>query len=97
MSDYLIHRRITLQEHHQPTGKTRHTKGVVTSEGVVPGTELPAPSRLMVAQLPGDDGYYLLYLDDQGNEITDTYHESLEDALAQAKWEFDIDPDEWQA
>ena len=97
MSDYLIHRQIALQEHHKPTGKTRHTEGVLTPEGVVPGTELPTPSRLTIAQLPPDEGYYLLYLDDQGNEITDTYHESLEDALAQAKWEFDVDPDEWKA
>jgi hypothetical protein len=35
-------------------------------------------------------------LDSSGNEITDTYHDSLEDALAQANWEFDIEFDEWQ-
>ena len=29
-------------------------------------------------------------------EITDTYHDSLEKALDQAKWEFGIEVDEWQ-
>ncbi len=97
MSDYLVHRRIKLKPHHVPTGKTRHTQGAWSDdEGLVRGAELPAPHELMIAQLPPDRGYYLLYLDENGNEITDTYHDSLEKALAQAKWEFDIDPDEWQ-
>jgi hypothetical protein len=96
MSEYLIHRRIALKPHHQPTGKTRHTQGILIPEGVVRGEELPTPCELLIAQLPPDEGYYLLYLDKVGNEITDTYHESLEEALAQAKWEFDVAPSEWE-
>lgn len=49
----------------------------------------------MIAQLLPDPGYYLLYLDESGEEITDTYHDSLEKALDQAKWEFNVEPDEW--
>ena len=49
----------------------------------------------MIAQLSPDRGYYLLYLDEAGEEITDTYHDSLEQALDQAKWEFNVEPDEW--
>lgn len=97
MSEYLIHRRVELKPHHVPTGKTRHTQGVWAPEGLVRGPELPAPHELVIAQLPPDEGYYLLYLDDKGNEITDTYHDSLEQALAQAKWEFEVKVDEWQA
>ena len=96
MSDYLIHRRVMLKGHHVPTGKTRHTEGCLTSDGLVPGPELPAPSQLVIAQLRPDEGYYLLHLDNQGNEITDTYHGNLEDALGQAKWEFEIEVDEWE-
>ena len=97
MSDYLIHRKITLKSHHVPTGETQHTHGVCTPDGeVVSGPELPTPSALMIAQLPTDRGYYLLYLDEQGNEITDTYHDSLEKAVEQAKWEFQVEPDEWE-
>jgi hypothetical protein len=49
----------------------------------------------MIAQLLPDPGYLLLYLDEDGEELTDTYHESLEKALDQANWEFNIEPDEW--
>ncbi|HKY28590.1 MAG TPA: hypothetical protein VJM12_11690 [Pyrinomonadaceae bacterium] len=96
MADYVVHRRITLKPHHVPTGRTRHTQGAWTSEGLVRGAQLPVPYKLMIAQIPPDEGYYLLYLDQQGNEITDTYHNSLEEAVAQAKWEFDVQADEWQ-
>src|SRR5689334_23034982 len=96
MSEYLIHYRIRLKPQHHPTGKTRHTEGYLLTESIVRGAELPTPSELVIAQLPPDDGYYLLYLDNTGSEITDTYHDSLEKALEQAKWEFDVEPGEWE-
>jgi hypothetical protein len=96
MSEYLIHRRITLKPHHRSTGRTRHTSATISDEGeLILGPELPPPHALMIAQLLSDPGYYLLYLDEDGEEITDTYHESLEKAVNQAKWEFNVEPDEW--
>lgn len=96
MSEYQIHRRIRLQPHHQPTGKTRHTSGTISENGeLIRGPELPAPHALMIAQLSPDPGFYLLYLDESGEEITDTYHDTLENALDQATWEFNVEPDEW--
>jgi len=93
----LIHRKIKLKPHHRPTGKTRHTEAVITADNdVIPGPELPAPHALAITQLPGDFGHYLLYLDENGQEITDTYHESLQDALEQARWEFNVEPDDWE-
>jgi hypothetical protein len=50
---------------------------------------------LRISQYVGDPGFYLLYLDAEGNELTDTYHETLEKAMSQAEWEFDVRPDEW--
>jgi len=97
MSDYLVHRRIVLKPHDVPTGKTRHTKGTWSDdEGLVRGPKLPAPHELVIAQLPPDEGYYLLYFDESGKEITDTYHETLDRAMEQAKWEFNVEPNEWQ-
>jgi len=95
-ADYVVHRRIVLTPRHVPTGKTRHTVGTWSEdEGLVPGVELPTPHELMIAQILPDQGYYLFYLDEGGNEISDTYHDSLERALAQANWEFGVGEDEW--
>jgi hypothetical protein len=43
-----------------------------------------------------DSGYYLLYLDETGEELTDTYHDSLEKAFSQAEREFQCKEEEWQ-
>ena len=67
MSEYLIHRRIWLKPHHKPTGRTRHTQGAWSGESLVRGAELPVARELMIAQLPPDEGYYLLYLDEKGH------------------------------
>jgi hypothetical protein len=29
--------------------------------------------------------------------MTDTYHDSIEDAMAQADFEFEVRPDEWES
>lgn len=86
MTDYIIVARITLGAHHLPTGKTRHRYGTL---------EIPPPSTLAIANYPDAPGFYLLHFDKEGNELTDTYHESVEEAKAQAEWEFGIQPGEW--
>jgi hypothetical protein len=48
-------------------------------KALVRGAELPAPHELMIAQLPSN---YSLYSDERGNEVTDPYHYSLENAQA---------------
>jgi len=72
---------------HQPTGKTKHFKG---------DREIPAPHSLQIVRYPNDRGYYLLYLDENGNELTDTYHDRLQGAIEQANWEFSVQPEEWE-
>ncbi|WOI54505.1 hypothetical protein [Parvularcula sp. LCG005] len=54
-----------------------------------------AITRLRIVSFPPDTGFYLLYFDECGNELTDTLHETLADALDQAKREFDIDLAAW--
>ncbi|MBA3393759.1 MAG: hypothetical protein H0T89_14015 [Deltaproteobacteria bacterium] len=80
-------RRVRLGPSHVPTGYTRHDAG---------GELIPAPAELHIVRMDGDPGFLLLYLDEQGNEMTDTYHESLERALEQARREFGVEPSEWQ-
>lgn len=68
------------------TGKTRHFSG---------GAQVPHPRLLKIAQYTGDPGFYLLHFGTDGEELTDTYHDSLGDAMAQAQFEFDIVESEW--
>jgi hypothetical protein len=64
--------------------ETRHTVG---------GEPMAAPAALEIVER--DSAYYLLYLDDTGEEMTDTWHSSLDDAKRQAEFEFSVRPDEW--
>jgi hypothetical protein len=72
---------------HCLTGKTRHVAG---------GLPLPVPTELQIVKYPGDPGFYLFYCDNDGIVMTDTYHDSLEGAMAQAAWEFETTPSEWE-
>ena len=63
----------------EPTGATRHV-----GRGVVLG---PA-AALAIARYSDDPGCYLFYLDGDNAVTTDTYHESLEGAIAQAGFEY---------
>jgi hypothetical protein len=78
---------ICLKKHHKLTGKTRHFLG---------DKELSNPTSLKIIKYPDDPGYYLLYFDENDNELTDTYHDTLSGALEQAEWEFEIKPIEWE-
>ncbi len=86
-SEYLVFWKVQVAGSHRPTGKTVHYSG---------GNILPSPSGLQIAQYPGDDGYYLFYLDENGEEITDTFHDDVRGAMEQAEWEFDVKPSEWE-
>jgi hypothetical protein len=77
---------VQLTAAHVPTDNTRHTVG---------GAPMGKPSTLRIARYTDDPGYYLLYLDEQGHEQTDTWHQSLDDAYHQATFEFGVQPQEW--
>jgi hypothetical protein len=62
---------------------TRATRHVVGGDPVGPA------AALAIARYPGEDTTYLLYLDENGNVITDTWHASLEDALCHASFEYE--------
>ena len=54
------------------------------------------PHKLEIVNYPGDPGFYLLYFGINDEELTDTYHDNIDSALQQAKWEFNINIDEWK-
>jgi hypothetical protein len=78
---------IRLGETHKPTGKTRHFGG---------GELLSPPAFLQIVQYAEGSGYYLLYLDNQQIEMTDTFHETIKAAQTQAEWEFGVQFSEWE-
>lgn len=56
---------------------------------------LPQPVALSIVQYEDDQGFYLFYLDETGQEQTDTYHDTLDSAFEQAEFEFGISKEEW--
>jgi hypothetical protein len=83
-------RQITLQPHHMPTGNTKHLLG--SPDGLQ--KDFPPFVWLEIAQFDDDPGFYLLYHSESGMDA-DTWHLSLEDAMHQAEFEFNVKPDEW--
>ncbi|MCA8991804.1 MAG: hypothetical protein KDA88_07485 [Planctomycetaceae bacterium] len=70
----------------KPTGATVHR---------VDGFEVKSFAALAIAQYCDDRGFYLFYCDEHWNVITDTYHDSLEDAKGQAAFEFEGIDAQW--
>jgi hypothetical protein len=86
-ADYIVLSRARLADRHVPTGKTVHYRV---------NDVLPPPHSLQIAQYPGDEGYYLLYLHEQGREQADTYHGDVRSAMGQAEFEFGVKATEWK-
>ena len=78
--------RVILQDFHTKTGKTKH---------YVDNDEIDNPVELRIVQYKDDNGYYLLYIGFDGEELADTYHDTVEQAKDQANWEFNVNQNEW--
>jgi len=65
------------------TGLTRHI-------GLPPTKE---PARLTIEE--GEEGVFLFRHDEDGEFCGDTWHESVEDATAQARAEFEVTAEDW--
>jgi hypothetical protein len=88
MSDFEILFSVRLGPQHHLESKTRHLLGA---------TLLPRATTLAIVKYPDDEGVYLFHLDEQGNEFSDTYHDSTGAAMDQAAWEYGVKVDEWKA
>jgi hypothetical protein len=89
MEQFTAIRRVKLGDHHLSPGRTNHM--LVDSNGKRPFAPF---KELVIAHYPGTVGYYLMHHSTDGTG-TDTWHESLEDALHQAEWEFEVGSSEW--
>jgi hypothetical protein len=75
---------VTLQRHHTPS-RTRHT---------INGEPVTAFVGLEIVNYGSEAGFYLLHLCADGRG-TDTWHETLDDALHQTTFEFGVTSAEW--
>ena len=89
MADYIILRRVILQPQHCVTGRNPPLSWTRASAAAV-----RAAHSAVLQMIPGS---ICLYFDANGDEMTDTYHDSIEDAMAQADFEFEVRPDEWES
>jgi hypothetical protein len=72
------------------TGNTRHLDGALPVGGELVGGKLIPPAKaLAIAQYPGEENVYLFGLDERGEIQSDTWHETVEDALDQADFEYE--------
>jgi hypothetical protein len=69
-----------------PTGRVTH---------FVDGSPAEDPKSLAIVRIGDDPGYYFIRRDGAGNEITDTYHDSIDQAFEQAEFELEIPRTAW--
>jgi membrane protease subunit (stomatin/prohibitin family) len=87
MSDSVTIARVRLGDQHVTSGNTKHYRG---------NQLLLKPDFLKIVQYTDDEGFYLLYCDKDGVELTDTFHTTLKEAYEQAKWEFNVLLSDWE-
>lgn len=75
------------------TGKTTHLHGAPVADRIEIKT-VADPRAVEVVELDG--AIYLLRLDEGGECIADTWHETVEAAKAQAQFEFGIEDGDWK-
>jgi hypothetical protein len=73
----------------RPTGATRHSFGTILEGELVPGPPMAPFAALAIVQYEGEDAYYLLYLDSDWEEVTDTWHQTVDAAKRQAEFEYE--------
>jgi hypothetical protein len=69
-----------------PTGRTKH---------IVGGLESPQFQGLVIIEQTDRGPYHLLYCDQDWNPITDTWHQTLDSAKAQAEFEYQGISQKW--
>jgi hypothetical protein len=77
---------LPIEQRHKPTGNTEH---------IVAGRKVTNIAGLAICQYESDAGFYLFGCDSEWNSITDTVHESIEEAKDQAEFEFENTHQTW--
>ena len=75
------------------TGNVKHTFGVLGVNGPETAAEFPVAVKLEISV--GEDGFFLLRFDHNGVFCGDTWHQTIEEAKDQARFEYSVSEDEW--
>jgi len=76
-----------IDNRHRPTGNCMQ---------IVAGVLQEPADGLAICQYEGEEAYYLFGCDAQWNSVTDTWHQTLEEAKAQAEFEYTGVSGTWQ-
>ena len=77
----------TIDERHRPTGGCRQ---------IVAGVLQGPADRLAICRYEGDENVYLFGCDAEWNSVTDTWHQTIEEAMNQAEFEYEGVANTWQ-
>ena len=77
------------------TGAATHRLAHLDGGELIKGEALPRPAWVEIERQ--DHGYYLFSLDASRKCFADTWHPTLEAAKAQARFEFGIPEEDWEA
>jgi len=89
VTELITTKRVTLGPHHLKPGRTKHT--IRDGKGK---REFAPFIALEIARYPNQPSCYLFHISENG-EVADTWHQTLEEALDQAEYEFGVGRHEW--
>jgi hypothetical protein len=76
------------------TGKTRHSIGGIVDGKLVEISQIPVAKWVEIEET--EEGFYLFHYNDDGECISDTWHQSVSEAMSQAEFEFNIKKADWR-
>jgi hypothetical protein len=79
-------RRMRLGPNHQPRGRVHFVGGFPISR----------PSLLEIIKPAVGDACHMIYVDRNDYELAESWHPTVGAALLHAKWEFGVEPEEWE-
>ena len=79
-------RRVMLGPDHQPRGRVHYFIG---------GSPISRPALLEIVKPTLRDACHMIYVDGNDYQLAESWHPTVSAAVLHAKWEFGIEPDDW--
>jgi len=75
------------------TGNVKHWFGKMEDGEVRKGAPIAGIASLEIVERDGS--FFLLRMNAEGDCLTDSWHQTKEEAMRQAEFEFDVRPEDW--